>query len=467
MRGAIANADLPRRQPQLKTVLFLAYYYPPCGSMGSHRAIKFAKYLGEFGWHPVVITPSGGHDYLGASLDDGVEQGIEVIRTANFNVSSALKQVTRVQTGADSLIAAPIIGSNAKTRKGPHRRGAVLRALKTFLRSWVYVPDGQIGWYPSAVGSCRKLLAERRIDCILSTSFPITAHLIARRLKHTTGIPWVADFRDPWTESAHLSYSSRLRKRLDQQIERSILTGCDAVVTVSGGLARDFSRLSGDSARVEVIRNGFDSSEFERLDYSKPDKWTITYLATVTSSGDPSPFLKVLVRLINAGKVKRTDVRFRIVGDPAPFVRELIVGFGVGDLTEFTGFVTHRDALELQVNSSLLLLCLYGPGEYPGCISGKLYEHVGARRPILALTYPDYEAAEIIQETGAGTVAEPDDHRSIEDCLITSYAEFKSGQQPRGSCGDLSAFDRRAGAGQLAALMSELVSGRISAPQTA
>ena len=296
-----------------------------------------------------------------------------------------------------------------------------------------------------------------------STSFPVTSHLVAYKLKAATGKPWIADFRDLWTEFHYADYSSSLRRRLDRLIESKLLEKADAIITVSDTLADTLRRLTRGRKRVEVIRNGFDSEDFNGIEHVSPPKWTITYIGLFYGAKqDPTPFLEALRRAISNSKIIRSDIRFNIVGEPDPYVQELITRFGFSDITHFTGFVPHREALTYQVRSSLLLLILHGDKANPGVITGKIFEYLGSRRPIFGIVPSHFEAARIIRETGAGIIVDPTDVEGIEQHLVVSYSRFKSGEDSTLNESDLSAYERRRGCEQLANLLTELTDHRHS-----
>jgi hypothetical protein len=160
--------------------------------------------------------------------------------------------------------------------------------------------------------------------------------------------------------------------------------------------------------------------------------------------------------LIKSGRIAKQDVLFNIVGKPDAFVQDLIGRSGLAEVARFTGFVSHREALGYQVNSSLLLLILHRDKANPGVTTGKLYEYLGSRTPILAIVPPHFEAARIVRETGAGVSVEASDPEGIEGALLDSYREFKSGSARCAGHADLSAYERSTGARQLAELLNEI-----------
>src|SRR5581483_6353923 len=333
----------------MRRVLMLCYYYPPLGGIGSQRSQKFARYLGDYGWQPTVIAPHQGCYFIDPTLDDGASRGVEVTRTGAIDFGSLFKRVVTKATKPEAASEA----ANLRPIEG----GAIVRRLKRVVHNWLYIPDGQVGWLPYALRAARRVMAAHPFDAIYSSSFPVTAHVIASRLKRATGKPWVADFRDLWTENHYADYSSRLRKRIDQRIEARLLDHADVITTVSDEWAETLRRLTDGRKRVEVIRNGFDAGELEAVERCAPERWTITYVGLFYGAKqDPSAFLAALRRLIDGGAIRRNAVRFRIVGEPDDYVRNLVARFGLDDVTEFTGFVAHQEAVAHQVNASLLLL---------------------------------------------------------------------------------------------------------------
>jgi glycosyltransferase involved in cell wall biosynthesis len=400
-----------------------------------------------------VVTPRNGSYFIDPTLDDRQASGVEVVRTPSIDLSLALKR-----------LALRPAGSNGQNGTANTAQAGSTGFLSRVVRTWAYIPDGQVGWFPYATRAGRRVLEERDASAIFSTSYPVTAHMAAARLKSETGKPWIADFRDLWTENHYADYTSKFRKRLDQVLESNLLDKADVLVTVSESLAGTLRKLTGGRKRVEIIRNGFDSEDFAGITRSRPDRWTITYVGTFYGAKqDPSAFLAALKRLIESGRIAKQDVLFNIVGKPDAFVQDLIARSGLADVARFTGFVAHREALEYQVNSSLLLLILHRDKANPGVTTGKLYEYLGSRTPILAIVPPHFEAARIVRETGAGVSVEASDTEAIEEALLDSYQAFKSGTDSGLSLADLSAYERNAGARQLAELLNEITTSVPSA----
>ncbi len=188
----------------------IAYFFPPLGGIASLRALRFARGLPESGWEALVVAPRSGDYHYDPTLSYPEDK---VVRTLSLEIS-------RTGRGALRKIAG----------KGIPEQASVLARARQFVRRWIYLPDPQVGWYPFALAAARGVVRQQRVDAIFSSSYPITAHLVARRLHRDTGLPWVADFRDLWTDWV---WRGELRGRLDSRLEHALLAEATAIVTVS------------------------------------------------------------------------------------------------------------------------------------------------------------------------------------------------------------------------------------------
>jgi glycosyltransferase involved in cell wall biosynthesis len=432
----------------------IAYYYPPLGGIGSQRAQKLARHLPRDGWRPIVLTPEQGMYFVDRELDDGTAAGTKVVRTQAIHLSALLRRMSGFARQDAAAAASARVAMTAPA-------GGFAGAARRFAASWLYVPDGQVGWLPYAVRAGRRLIEREPIAAIYSTSFPITAHVAAYRLKRRTGLPWIADFRDLWTENHYGTTRNPLRKRLDRAIERKLLAGADAIVTVSDAWAETLRRLSGGSKRVEVIRNGFDPDDFAEAIRPDADRWTLTYVGSFYGARqDPAPIFESLRRLIAAGTIARADVRIDLVGERDEHVARQLDRFDLARAACWTGFVSHRQSVRHQKQSHLLLLIVPGEEANVGVIPGKLYEYLGAGRPILGIVPAHFEAARIIRETRAGVTALAIDAGAIDRCLVESYSRFRSRAAPESRSADLSPYQRTTQARQLAHLLDDVVAER-------
>jgi len=412
--------------------LAIHYYFPPLGGIGSIRALKFARYLPSFGWIPTVVAPRNGFFHRDPSLDTA---GIIVQRTFSPELSRGARRGLMGRVASDVRPSRP---------KGP------FAWLQGLARRHLYRPDSQVGWYPFAVSAARRLLREQHFDAVFSSSFPITAHLVARRLHAEFGLPWVAEFRDPWTDLAH--YSSRLQRESDERLETDILAEADAVVTVSEGFA---ALLAGRGARsVHVIPNGFDPEDYPA---DEGVENVVAYLGTYyPNRQDLGTAFRALATTGAPGTPE--SLRLRFIGEYGPDLEETARRTGLQGRIEVTGFLPHRAAIRALSQARMLLLA--GPREAEaddpitrGWIPAKAFEYLGARRPILYVGNVHSEVADLVRQSGAGEVVAPGDHVAATAAIRRLLAVPRPGLSEASKL-----FTRRALAGRLAGVLNQAAS---------
>lgn len=403
-------------------MLMVAYYFPPVGGIGSIRAMKFAQYLPASGWEPTVLAPSGTSQPRDDSL---MFDETRVVRARSVEIS---------RLGKKAAAAFSPVGVAADGRGHS--------ALRRFAHRFLYNPDAQVGWYPFAVRAGRRALAARRFDAIFSSSVPITAHLVARRLHRDSGIPWVAEFRDLWADFAPDGRTSMRRDRL----ERAILREAAAVVTVSPSWGRRLAEKG--AARLVVLTNGFDPADIEVIPPIR--EFVVTHLGSLDPTlQDLGPVWTALgmMRTIDPG----LPLRIRFVGDLASPVRAQIASAGLGDVLEVTGFVPQRAALAMTMASSVLIVAGFHREHprYQGWVPAKLFEYLGTGLPILYLGASNTDAARILSGQPACHVIEPGD---VDGTLRALRAAREQGRVQR----DLAPYTRQALAERLAEVLESV-----------
>ena len=408
----------------MRRVLMVNYYFPPLGGIGSLRALKFATYLPEFGWEPTVLAPRDGAYYRDPSLAFPEER---VVRTRSLELS---------RLGKRALAA-------GGTDTEPAALGPGLGVVRRLVHRWIYRPDPQVGWYPFAVAAGRRALRERRFDAILSSSFPITAHLVARRLHRSAGLPWVAEFRDPWTD---LLDPRDPRRRRDEPVERAIVAEADAVVVPSPDWADLFRRKG--AREVAVITNGYDSADIPAR--HPPKGFVVTHVGSLyPDRQDLSAVWPALAAL--RGSPGMEGLRLRFVGDLGPAVRREIETHGLGSLLEVTGFLPYRDALAEMAASSVLLVA-GARDQRPllrGMIPAKVFEYLGTGLPVIYVGDPATDVAALLAGQPRCHRVPPGDVEAARSALRAASTE---GPGERA----LGAFTRRELTGRLAGVLAGL-----------
>ncbi len=424
------------------------------------RWVKFAKYLPEDGWQPVIYTPLNPERLVvDEKLGGDVPPEAEVIRKRIFEPYAAYRFLLghRAAEGGGSDEVNPV---NAG-------RKTLLQRISMAVRGNFFIPDPRRGWVRPSVRFLRRYLRERPVDAIVSTGPPQSMHLIGLKLSRATGLPWVADFRDPWTKIfyfKHLSLSARARRR-HEALEKSVLDGASAVVAVSPPVADDFRKMT--ASRVELITNGFDEADFEdsgeagvgaSVSASGPF-FNIVHTGLFASDGDPDVLWAVLAEKCGADPEFRSRLRIRLAGKTDAGVLGSIEAAGLGENLVNLGYVSHPEAVAEQKGAALLMLPLRKEPEYKAVLPGKVFEYLAAGRPVLGIGQPDGAMAGLLRPCGAGIVADWDDRAAMAAFVDSCWAKFRTGEPLRGAR-DVSRFSRRNLTKQYAALLDELTAGR-------
>lgn len=332
---------------------------------------------------------------------------------------------------------------------------SLLGHFTTLVRSAVAYPDDQKDWYKFAVETGRDLIHDEGIDAIISSSSPVTSHLIAKQLKKECARPWIADLRDLWTQNHYYPYGE-LRRSFERRLEIETLGAADGIVTVSEPLAHTLGELH-PRAPVFSIPNGFDDDEVQ---YSPlTDQFTITYTGVLYQGmRDPEPLLVALRNLIRAGTIDSSVTRIRFLGPPQEWLEQEIKRHDLTEVVHQYGVLPRDSALAMQRESQVLLLLNWNHPAEAGVYTGKVFEYLAAQRPIIAVGGPRSVVTELMQETGAGIHASSVEE--IERVLLGYYSEYESRGRVGygGSPERLSKYSHKEMARKFARLLDELTS---------
>jgi glycosyltransferase involved in cell wall biosynthesis len=381
--------------------------------IGGIRLYGLAKFLPECGWKPITLTPV---------LPGEPDSRFQVIQTPYDDVIALWKR--RVGLNPKETLNKQFNCSRAKNRP------SIIDYLAYLPQEIIAYPDNQRGWYKHALHAGDRILQSEQIDAILSSSYPVTCHLIAKTLAEKYQIPWVADLRDLWTQNPYYNHCT-LRRFAEKRLELRTLGKASALVTVSRPLADDLSRLHAHKP-VYVITNGFNPEDACFDPPELTDTLTITYTgALYDGKRDPSMLFEALKNLIRDGVIDPERVEVRFFGSQDPWLFDEIKGAGLEGVVKVFGFVPRDQALQRQRESQLLLLLLWNNPQERGVYTGKVFEYLAAGRPIIALGGPEESVVkDLLNETQSGYYIS-----SLEDLevvLSKYYLEYvRTGSIPR------------------------------------
>lgn len=432
----------------MKKVLVVAYHFPPGGGPGVQRVLKHVTYLREAGWQPVVMTvENGDFPARDESLVAKIPSDVSVVRVPILEPYDIYR---RFMGGKGAAI-------DVNVNKAGSQRTGWKERLAEFIRATFFIPDARVGWLLTAVKQGEALIREHSIEAIYSSSPPYTCALIARALKRRTNLPWVAGFRDPWTEFLTTPDRWFLPAAIDRSLERSVFLEASAVECAWTGIIEDAVRKYPGLSREKFyhVPNGFDASDFPNVAYTPNPKFTITYTGSMYGRRTPLAFLAALELLRSRGRVTPDDVHLRFVGRFGDEVHAMLDASSFASSIERIAYVPHEDSVGFLMRSEASLLIVDDAKESAEIVPGKVYEYLGVGRPVIALAPRGSAIARLLDETHAGLSAPQDDIEGIASIIDTFITRWKGGEVVMKADGDeVRKYERRAAAHQLAHILN-------------
>lgn len=437
----------------MKRVLVITYYWPPTGGSGVQRWVKFAKYLPSEGWQPVIYTPENPEQLaVDESLTAEIPSGTEVIRTHITEPYALYKKFLR--RSGHSREAVEVNPVNAQNK-------SALQKAAMWVRGNLFRPDPRCMWIGPSVKFLKKYLSEHPVDLIVSTGPPQSIHLIGMKLAEAVGLPWIADFRDPWTKIFYFKHLSMTRStvRWHKKMEKMVLDKASAVVAVSPLVQQEFQEMT--QTPVELITNGFDECDFEEEKcveaYGGPDKdFIITHTGLFAADGNPTMLWKVLAEKCSKDKKFRERLKIRLVGKTDEQILSAIHSEGLSANLIDLGYQPHMEAVKAQRTTSLLILPLRKEPEYKAVLPGKLFEYLASWRPVLGIGQPDGAMSMILNTTKTGVVLDWEDKISLDKYIDLCWERHLKGDL-RVEDADISQFTRRNLTRRMAELLDQVI----------
>jgi glycosyltransferase involved in cell wall biosynthesis len=390
----------------MRHVLIFTYYWPPSGGAGVQRWLKFAKFLPEFGWEPIIITvdpEKATYPILDETLQQEIGAGVKVIKTDSKEWFSVYKKVSRKES-------VPYSGFANESEKV-----SLASKVARFIRGNFFLPDPRKGWNKFALQAAEKVISDYNISCIITTAPPHSTHLIAAELKKNYNIPWIADFRDLWTEIYYYKqfYPTYFAHKANLRMEKMILKNADCITTVSPTLQTMLgSKIEEQKDKVKVLTNGFDPDNFINQAIYDSKQFVVTYIGTMTSIYPIDAFLNAFKDLI---KVKPNSL-FRAIGTISDDQKNKIASLPQEN-HELISYVNHKTAISYLYKTSVLLLLIPSHFSNNGIVTGKLFEYLAVGKPVLYLGPRESDGAAMVNQGKSGRVIESSDAAAIFETL--------------------------------------------------
>ena len=432
----------------IKKVLIITYYWPPSGGAGVQRWLKFVKYLREYGWEPVVFTVEGGEvPVLDYSLKKDIPDNVEVLREPIWEPYTFYKKIIgqkkedKIQTG--------FLTENKKPK--------LMERFSIWVRGNLFIPDARKFWIKPSVKNLSNYLNENKVDAIVSNGPPHTTHMIGLALKNKFNIPWLADFRDPWTNIDFYDklMLSKWADKKHHRLEDAVIKHADALVTVSPNWAKDFKDKS--KRDFNVIYNGFDEKDFTDKEVELDQKFSIVHIGSMNKDRNPHDLWKVLGEICSEIEGFSKDLEIKMVGPTDIAIKKALHENNLNENLNKIDYVPHSEVVTYLLGAQLLLLPINDTPNSLGVIPGKLFEYLAARRPIICIGPLKGDSCRIINETEAGYTFSFNNKSDLKTTLISLYNEFTETGKVECSSNSIEKFSRRNLTGQMAELLNEIV----------
>jgi glycosyltransferase involved in cell wall biosynthesis len=402
----------------MKKILIITYYWPPSGGGGVMRWLKMSKYLPEFGWQPIIYTPSNPDaSVTDESLQDEIHKDTIEIKTSIWEPYNIYRKLTGKKTSEKFK---PGYISEASTGNWKNK-------LSVFIRGNLLIPDPRMFWIRPSIKFLSKYLKENRVDLIVSTGPPHSMHLIGLGLKKRfPNIKWIADFRDPWTD---IDFYSKLKltkwaNKRHHTLEKKVLNAANHIVTVSDGCASDIEKIT--SRKVEVVNNGYDPDDFLFEKIELDNKFTISHFGAFNKDRNPKALWEVLGEMSHESSPFKNDLCIQLIGQTDGSIIESIEKQNLTDNIKSIDHLPHQEGLVKLSSSQILLLPLNDAPNVKGILPGKMFEYMALKRPILAIGPTDANYAKIISETSSGKCHGFNDKQALKQTISEYYKLFKN-----------------------------------------
>lgn len=379
----------------MKKVLVVTYYWPPSGGPGVQRVLKFCKYLPSYGWEPIILSVKDG-EY--PAIDETLLNESKDIETY-FSKAFSFYSIFNWFTGKNTI---PIHQLSKSSND------SLITKIFRWVRYNLIIPDGRVGWYPNAVKIGANLLKSKNFDLIFSSGPPHSVHLIGRRLAKKTGVKWVADFRDPWTDGFYYLENPRnyFTTWLDKLLEKKVLRDSNRIITVSPGFESLLNNRFSIKSKSIIIYNGFDNDDFKNV-FSKrgnKDKIIISHTGSLSRSQNPVGLFQS-IKNHNQGD-KKTKIKLQLVGSIHPFIIDTIKKLNIQKYVDILPYQSHKKIIQILLDSDYIFLVIPDLEKNEGIIPGKLFEYFNSHTEILLLGNRDSDAATLAKEMGYQNIYE-------------------------------------------------------------
>ncbi len=393
-----------------KPILIITYYWPPSGGSGVQRWVYFSKYLKKLGYSPIVLTidlNSASYPAIDRSLINET-QGIPVHYVKSFNWIKIYSWFKK--------------GKKDKIPQGEFSKKGLVDHIAAFIRGNFFIPDARVNWAKSAIKEALRIVKSHKIEKIITTGPPHSAHLIGLHLKKQLNLKWIADFRDPWTDIFYVKSFYRLSfaKKKDKLFERKVLSNANAIITTtSENFQKDLQSKISINQNFFKIYNGYDSDLFKKIKKRKNKDFQIVFTGLLTENHPYKEFIESFIKFLK--KDPKVNVKIILAGSIS---EKILNEFNRISNIEFHGYINHQDAVNLMIDGNILLNFMYKQEKNTTMISGKLIEYMATGNPVLMIGDKKSEASKLLSKQTYNLTADPKETKIISNFIKSNYINW-------------------------------------------
>lgn len=453
-----------------KKVLMISYIFPPLGGGANQRTVRFVKYLGQFGWTPIVLTVRNGYyQYSDDYFLRIIPESVKIYRTFSLEPARFEPYIRPIKSGLKSLIRIFLRDQVEAVSKGTENlsansSGAALprekfyRKLRRIFNMYLYIPDGKIGWLPFAVSKGLEIIYKENPLVIWANADRPSALIVGYILKAITNRKLALNFSDPWVLNAYYPYDRRsLRARIDAFLEKVVIRKADSIVFATHAMQLVYEEeYPNEKGKFSTILNGYDPDEFKEISHSTNNgKFILTYCGSLQYFRSPEPLFNALEQLLDQHPDCLENLLVRFVGKIDPENLHYFESFKHKKILHITGQVSYRESIKYILESDTCLI-IGGSKLLEWELPGKVFEFMAARKPIFVIS-KKIAVAELVERLKIGIVASPDDVQSIQSAITKLINERKNQNYYKDKEKLIEKYSRKSLTGELAACFDKLL----------
>ncbi len=394
----------------MKKALILTYYWPPAGGSGVQRWLKFVKYFKYFGIEPIVYTVKNPkYPIEDKSLLKEVPKNIEILKQPIWEPNNVFRIFNKNKTESAGFL---------------NPNPSIFGKLLQYVRANYFIPDARKFWINPSVNYLKTYLKENKVAVIITTGPPHSTHLIGLHLKKKLGIKWIADFRDPWTEIDYFHQLPLTKRALKKHhfLEKEVLKNADAVLVVGNTMNEKYSKFN---TNVNTITNGFDG-EIKDATIKLDAKFSLTHIGLMNADRNPKILWQVLSEISSENIEFAADFELKLIGKVAHSVVKDISNYKLTKNVQIIKYVPYNEVIAFQKKAQVLLLIVNNVPSANQIITGKIFEYLMAKRPILAIAPINGDLAEIVDTTNSGFVIGFNEKDKLKNTILDLYSKYKA-----------------------------------------